>query len=115
MLEEKLSCKDLKTDTGLPWCLRQERIRPQRGRPGFDPWVGKIPWRREGLPTPVYFPGEAHGKRSLTGYSPWDRRVRHDREAKHGTETDAGLVSNCFSAIIGQDDLLPAFFSLQWT
>ena len=28
------------------------------GRPGFDPWVGKIPWRREKLPTPVFWPGE---------------------------------------------------------
>ena len=30
----------------------------QRGRPGFSPWVGKIPWRRERLPTPVFWPGE---------------------------------------------------------
>ena len=30
-------------------------------RPGFDPWVGKIPWRRERLPTPVFWPGESHG------------------------------------------------------
>ena len=29
-------------------------------RPGFDPWVGRIPWRREGLPTPVFWPGEFH-------------------------------------------------------
>ena len=28
--------------------------------PGFDPWVGKIPWRRERLPTPVFWPGEFH-------------------------------------------------------
>ena len=28
------------------------------GIPGFDPWVGKIPWRRERLPTPVFWPGE---------------------------------------------------------
>ena len=27
-------------------------------RPGFDPWVRKIPWRRERLPTPVFWPGE---------------------------------------------------------
>ena len=26
--------------------------------PGFDPWVGKIPWRRERLLTPVFWPGE---------------------------------------------------------
>ena len=40
-------------------------------RPGFDPWVGKIPWRREWLPTPVFLLGEVHGQRSLAGYSPW--------------------------------------------
>ena len=39
-------------------------------RPGFDLWVGKIPWRREWLPTPVFFPGEFHGQRSLESYSP---------------------------------------------
>ena len=44
---------------------------PAMQRPGFTPWVGKIPWRREGLPTPVFLPGELHGQRSLVGYSPW--------------------------------------------
>ena len=39
-------------------------------RPGFNPWVGKIPWRGEWLPTPVFLPGEFHGQRSLMGYSP---------------------------------------------
>ena len=34
------------------------------------PWVGKIPWRREWQPTPVFLPGESHGQRSLMGYSP---------------------------------------------
>ena len=33
----------------------------QRGRRGFDPWVGKIPWRRERLPSPVLWPREFHG------------------------------------------------------
>ena len=37
----------------------------------FDPWVGKIPWRRKRQPTPVFLPGESHGQRSLAGYSPW--------------------------------------------
>ena len=40
-------------------------------RCGFDPWVGKIPWRRAWQPTPVFLPGESHGQRSLVGYSPW--------------------------------------------
>ena len=31
----------------------------------FDPWVGKIPWRRAWQPTPVFLPGESHGQRSL--------------------------------------------------
>ena len=56
---------------GLPWWLRRERICLQYKRPGFDPWIGKIPWRRERLPTPVFLPGEFHGQRSLAGYSPW--------------------------------------------
>ena len=36
----------------------------------FDPWVGKIPGRREWQPTPVFLPGESHGQKSLVGYSP---------------------------------------------
>ena len=31
----------------------------------FDPWVGKVPWRRTWPPTPVFWPGESHGQRSL--------------------------------------------------
>ena len=34
----------------------------------FNPWVRKIPWRRERQPTPVFSPGESHGERSLAGY-----------------------------------------------
>ena len=37
----------------------------------FDPWVRKIPWRREWQPTLVSWPGEVHGQRSLAGCSPW--------------------------------------------
>ena len=46
------------------------RICLPRRRPGFDPWVGKIPWRRAWPPTPVFLPGNPYGQRSLTGYSP---------------------------------------------
>ena len=41
------------------------------GRPGFNPWVWKIPWRRAWQPTPLFLPGESPGQRSLAGYSPW--------------------------------------------
>ena len=37
--------------------------------PGFDPWVGKIPWRKKWQPIPALLPGESHGRRSLVGYS----------------------------------------------
>ena len=42
--------------------------------PRFNPWVGKIPWKREWLSPPVFLPREFHGQRSLAGYSPWDHR-----------------------------------------
>ena len=37
---------------------------------GFDPWTGKIPWKRKWQPTPLFLPGKSHGQRSLVGYSP---------------------------------------------
>ena len=40
-------------------------------RCGFNPGIGKIPWRRKWQPTPVFLPRESHGQRSLVGYSPW--------------------------------------------
>ena len=51
--------------------LRQLSICLQCGRPGFDPWVGKVPWRRKWQSTPVLLPGKSHGQRSLVDYSPW--------------------------------------------
>ena len=46
--------------------------RLKRGR--YDPWVGKIPWRRKWQPTPVFLPRKFHRLRSLAGRlmgSPW--------------------------------------------
>ena len=54
----------------LPWWLRWQG-KCLQCRSGFDPWVGKIPWRREWQSTPVFLPRELHGQRSLAGYSPW--------------------------------------------
>ena len=55
----------------------------QSGRPGFDPWVGKIPWRRKWQPIPVFLPGKSHGQRSLVGYSPWGRKELDMTEQLH--------------------------------
>ena len=58
------------------------------GRPGFDSWVGKIPWRRAWQPTPVFLPGESPWKRSLEGYSlKGSQRIWHDWVTKHSTFT----------------------------
>ena len=43
-------------------------------RPGFNPWVRKIPRRRGWQPTPVFLPGESHGQRNLVAYSPWSHK-----------------------------------------
>ena len=40
-------------------------------RHGFDPWVGKILWRRKWQPTLVFLPGKFHGQQSLAVYNPW--------------------------------------------
>ena len=54
---------------------------------GFDPWVGKIPWRRKWQPVPILLPGKSHGQRILAGYSPWGReRVRHKLAAKQNNK-----------------------------
>ena len=59
-------------NVGLPWWLSWERLHLQCGRPGFNPWIGKIPWRRERLPTPVLWPGKFHGLYSLWGHKELD-------------------------------------------
>ena len=51
------------------WGLTCKKFHLQCRRPGFDPWVGKVPWRRERLPTPVFWPGEFHGL-----YGPWGHK-----------------------------------------
>ena len=79
--------KDLDMTEQLNWI-------EETWRPRFDPWVRKIPQRRESLSTPVFLPGKSYGQRSLVGYSPWDHRVRHNQ----GTNTSlrAGMHSPPF-------------------
>ena len=60
--------------SGLPWWLSGKESTCQCRRPGPDPLVGKMPWRRKWQPTPVFLPGKFHGQRSLVGYSPRGRK-----------------------------------------
>ena len=63
----------------------------QCGRPGFNPWVRKMPWRRKRQPTPILLPGKFHGWRSLVSYSPWDCKELDMTEQLHSlTHIDLG-------------------------
>ena len=44
------------------------------------PGLGRFPWRRERLPTPVFLPGKFRGQRSLAGYSPWGLKESNTTE-----------------------------------
>ena len=65
---------------GASQVVSQEVVQnlPANTRHRFNPWIRKIPWRRAWQATPIFWPGESHGQKSLAGYSPWDHRVRHD-------------------------------------
>ena len=67
----------------LPWWLSGKESACQCRRCRFDPWVGKISWRRKWESTQVFLPGKSYAQRSLVGYSPWVcKRVRHDLMTK---------------------------------
>ena len=79
---------------GLPWWLRGWRIGLKCGRPGFCPWVGKIPWMRAWPPTPVPLPGESprteeHGSLQSMG----SQRVSHNGVPEHNLTIDMSYDS----------------------
>ena len=70
-------------------------------RPGFDPWVGKILWRKIFQPSLVFLPGELHGQRRLLGYSPWDYKESDMNEYTHThTHTHTHFQLFSFNRII---------------
>ena len=71
--------------------------------PGFDLWVGTIPWRRERLPTPVFWPGEFHGLYSPWGRKEFDRTERLSLAQEYGDLASEHLVGGAapWSALIG--------------
>ena len=71
----------------LPLQLSWWRICLRCTRPGFSPWVGKIPWRRKWPPTPAFLPGEPHGQRSLAGYGRWGRKEQDATDCAWAQQT----------------------------
>ena len=71
-------------DEGLPWWLRWLRICLQWGRPRFDPWVGRVPWRRAWQPIPIFWPGESPCTEVPGRLQSMElQRVGHDWATKH--------------------------------
>ena len=64
-------------------------------RPGFDLWIGRIPWRREWQHSPVFFPGESHGQRSQEGCGPWDGKELDTTEQLTGEGNGNTLHYSC--------------------
>ena len=86
----------LLVEQGFPSCARGKEPAFQWRRcrrPRFDPWIGKILWRREWQPTPIFLPGKSHGQRSLAGYSPWG--CKESDTIGQLTHTHTHLVNNC--------------------
>ena len=64
-------------NTGFPHGASGKELTSQyrrRKRHGFNPWVGKIPWRRAQQPTLVFLPGKSQGQRRLVGYCSWGHK-----------------------------------------
>ena len=79
---------------GFPGNSAGKKIQLQCRRPGFHPWVGKIPWRRAWQPTPVFLPGESSRTEEPGGLqSIGSKRVRHDWATKHSTQAFNKLMN----------------------
>ena len=70
----------------------------QHRRPWFNPCLRKTSWRRKWHPTPVSFPGEFHGQKSLAGYRPREYLyfIHFCSEVCFSSLTTVGLVCSFF-------------------
>ena len=93
---------------GLLLWLSWQRIHLQSGRSGFDPWIGKIPWKRERLPTPALWPGEFHGL-----YSPCSHREL-DTTEQPLTFTVSTVSPSICHWVMGPDAMILAFWMLSF-
>ena len=89
---------------GLSWWLSGKESACQHGRCAFNPWFGKISWRRKWQPTLVFLPGKFHGQRSLAGYSLWNHKELDRTEQLSMARTIYHLL-NYFSARLGKDKI----------
>ena len=87
---------------GFPGGANGKEPACQCRRCGFDPWAGKIPWRRALQSTPVLLPGESHGQRILASYSPWGHKESDTTDLIYHACIPWEKILSCF------------FFFLHW-
>ena len=58
----------------------------------FNPWVGKIPWRRKWQTNAIFLPGKFHGQRSLAGYNPWSHKESDTTDDTHSINTQENFL-----------------------
>ena len=78
---------------------------PAMRRPGIDPPVRKIPWRRKWQPTPAPLLGKSHERRSLIGYSPWGHKQLDT------TERLLSFICRVFSCVVEEVLAMTSVFS----
>ena len=66
----------------------------------FNPWVGKILWRRKWQSIPVFLSGKSHGKRTLVGYSPWGCKESDKAEQLNDNNNSTILIWGGISILI---------------
>ena len=101
-------------DQGFPGGSVSKKIWLQCRRCRFDPWFGKISWRRKWQPTLVFLPGKAHRQRRLAGCSPWGgKRVSTTQQLTHHCYDDRGSSTYFSQCIDGQCEYRRAYILLQ--
>ena len=77
------------------WWLSGEESTCQYRRLGFDPWIRKIPWRREWQPTPVFlgFPGSSDGKESACNEGDMGSILGWEDPLEEGMTTHSSILA----------------------
>ena len=87
---------------------------PGRPRHQFNPWVGKIPWRRGWLPIPVFWPGEFHEQRSLVRYNPWITQVCLPHPLGYSSRRSRWLKPGQWDSVLGERCSLSTRIAIPW-
>ena len=87
--------------SGLPWWLNGKESTCQYRRHRFDPWSGKIPWRRKWQPTPAFLQG-----------NPMDRGAWQTTQSMGSRKSQAQLDDNLFSSFTGIE--MDKYVVLRW-